>query len=420
MRFLLFLLAGLAPAMAGNLTQDLSQWKLWSQRAETAPRAWTDAQDGGTLALSGASNASAYGGWTRRVDAIVPGQWYRLTAHYRTSALDNEDQHVVARLDWQTAQARRAGQPDYATRVGETSGWREVELLAPAPANAAAVTVELLFGHAPQATVYWSSIALEPVQAPAPRKVRIATVNLRPRNTRSSAESVARFVELVESRVDRADLIVLPEAITLIGTPFVYTEVAEPVPGPTTQRLGGLAAGKSAYLVAGILEREGATVYNTAVLIGRKGELVGHYRKVYLPREEIEGGITPGSDFPVFQTDFGRLGMMICWDVQYTDPARALALRRAEVIAMPIAGGNQTLAKARAIENQLFLVSSGYDFPSQVIDPAGEAIALAAERPGVAFAEIDLNRRYTDPWLGRMRDRYFHEVRLDLPVGSRP
>ena len=87
---------------------------------------------------------------------------------------------------------------------------------------------------------------------------------------------------------------------------------------------------------------------------------------------------------------------------------------------MPIAGGNQILAKARAIENQLFLVSSGYDFPSQVIDPDGEVIAQAAERPGVAFAEIDLNRRYTEPWLGRMRDRYFHEVRLDLPVSPRP
>ena len=420
MRFLLFLVAGWLPAMAENLTEDLSQWKLWSQRAETAPRAWTDTKGGGTLALSGGSNASAYGGWTRRVNAIIPGQWYRLTALYRTAALDNEDQHVVARLDWQTAEAKRAGQPDYGTCVGETSGWRKVELLAPAPAHVAAVTVELLFGHAPQATVYWSAITLEPVEAPAPRKVRIATVNLRPRDTKSAADSVARFVEFVESRVDRADLIVLPEAMTLVGTPFVYTDVAEPVPGPTTQRLGKLAVVKSAYIVAGILEREGASVYNTAVLIGRKGELVGRYRKVYLPREEIEGGITPGSDFPVFQTDFGRLGMMICWDVQYTDPARALALQRAEVIAMPIAGGNQILAQARAIENQLFLVSSGYDFPSQIIDPVGEVIAHAAERPGIAFAEIDLNRRYTEPWLGRMRDRYFHEVRLDLPVSPRP
>ena len=242
-----------------------------------------------------------------------------------------------------------------------------MELLAPAAGGAAAVTVELLFGHAPQATVYWSGITLERAEAPAPRMVRIATINLRPHNTKSSAESVARFAELVKSRVDRPDLIVLPEAITLVGTPFVYTEVAESVPGPTTKRLGDLAIAKNAYIVAGILEREGAAVYNTAVLIGRKGELVGRYRKVYLPREEIEGGLTPGSDFPVFQTDFGRLGMMICWDVQYTDPARALALRRAEVIAMPIAGGNQTLAKARAIENQIFLVSSGYDFPSQVV-----------------------------------------------------
>jgi predicted amidohydrolase len=97
--------------------------------------------------------------------------------------------------------------------------------------------------------------------------------------------------------------------------------------------------------------------------IDRAGNLIGKYRKVYLPREEIEGGLSPGSDYPVFRTDFGKVGLMICWDVQYADPARALALRGAEMILMPIWGGNQTLGKARAIENRVFLISSGYDYP---------------------------------------------------------
>ena len=73
------------------------------------------------------------------------------------------------------------------------------------------------------------------------------------------------------------------------------------------------------------MEREGTAIYNTAVLIDRDGLLVGKYRKVNLPYDEFEDGITPGSDYPVFQTDFGKVGMMICWDSQFPDAARALA-----------------------------------------------------------------------------------------------
>jgi predicted amidohydrolase len=146
---------------------------------------------------------------------------------------------------------------------------------------------------------------------------------------------------------------------------------------------------------------------------------VGKYRKIYLPREEVEGGLTPGHSYPVFDTDFGRMGLMICWDLQYADPARALALGGAELIAIPIAGGSQTLGHARAIENHVFLVSSGYDYPTEIVDPDGKTLSVAPEKPGAATAVIDLNHRYTEPWLGHMRDRYFHELRTDVPLTQR-
>ena len=69
---------------------------------------------------------------------------------------------------------------------------------------------------------------------------------------------------------------------------------------------------------------------------------------------------------------------MICWDVQYADPARGLALRGAEMILMPIWGGNEALGKARAIENQVFLVTSGYDYPNYAVDPDGGVLAHRA------------------------------------------
>ena len=159
-------------------------------------------------------------------------------------------------------------------------------------------------------------------------------------------------------------MILLPEGITVVGTGKSFADVAETVPGPTTQRLGELARKHNSYIVAGLYEREGPAIYNTAVLIDREGNVAGKYRKVQLPYEEIEGGLTPGNDYPVFQTDFGTVGLMICYDSQFAEPAQALAGRGAEIIFMPIWGGIETLARARAIENKVFLVSSGYDFPA--------------------------------------------------------
>jgi predicted amidohydrolase len=91
--------------------------------------------------------------------------------------------------------------------------------------------------------------------------------------------------------------------------------------------------------LAGLTERDGPVDYNTAVLIDRHGRVAGKYRKVHLPREEIEGGLTPGGAYPVFDTDFGRIGMMICWDGEYVDSARALAIQGAEILFVPAAGG---------------------------------------------------------------------------------
>jgi predicted amidohydrolase len=165
--------------------------------------------------------------------------------------------------------------------------------------------------------------------------------------------------------------------------------------------------------VAGIYEREGPAIYNTAVLIDRAGNVAGKYRKVYLPREEVEAGLTPGNDYPVFRTDFGTVGIMICYDVFFADPARALALKGAEMILMPIWGGDETLAKARAIENRVFLVASGYDHPTYIMDPDGERLSVGP-RPGAAVATIDLNKRYMEKWLGEMKARRPKELRVDV------
>jgi len=393
-------------------------WTTWSARAETAPRVFVDAEHyrtrTGSLAISGNSNVAEHGGWERRIPGVTAGAWYRFVAYYRTEAVPCESWQVVARLDWRTAAGSRAGEPDYVYRATREGAWTKVRLEAQAPQNASAVTLQLYLSNAPQATVWWDDIALEEIPEPAPRKATVASINLRPASTGSSAESVRQFVQAAGAVREQTDIILLPEGITIIGTGKTFADVAETIPGATTARLGELARAKSSYVAAGIYEREGAAIYNTAVLIDRTGKLLGKYRKVYLPREEIENGLTPGADYPVFRTDFGTVGLMICYDVMFADPARALASKGAEIVLMPIWGGDETLAKARAIENKVFLIASGYDHPTYIMDPEGERLSVAQKPGTAAVATIDLNKRYWETHLGDMHGRRMKELRLDV------
>jgi predicted amidohydrolase len=245
-----------------------------------------------------------------------------------------------------------------------------------------------------------------------PRKVKVASVNHRPRNTKSARDNLEQFAKLIdEAGAAKADIVCLPEAITVIGRGSDYLGNAEPIPGgPSTEFLGEVARRNNLYIVAGLMERDGKAAYNTAVLIGRDGKYLGKYRKVCLPASEYNGGLAPGSEYPIFDTDFGKVGIMICWDVSYPEVSRELAVRGAELILMPIWGGNETLCKARAIENQIPLVISSYDLRSAIYDSAGEAKAQAKDTSScVVYADFNLAEAMNWKWSGHWRDRIWIE-----------
>ncbi len=279
------------------------------------------------------------------------------------------------------------------------------------PAGVSRARLELHLRWTEDGEVRWKGVDFRESSPPPPRRVKLATVYHRPRGTASPKESRERFSWFVEQAAARgADIVCLPEGITVVGSALTYAQAAEAVPGPTTAFLGDLARRLHVWVVAGLYERSGARIYNTAVLVGRDGTLVGRYRKMSLPDEEIEGGITPGADTPVFDTDFGRVGLMICWDSSYAEVARSLATRGAEVILMPIWGGEETLVQARAVENQVYIVASGYDFRSGVFDRRGQRIADARADPDLVVAEVDLSVPTVWPWLGFWRARIGHEA----------
>jgi predicted amidohydrolase len=297
--------------------------------------------------------------------------------------------------------ATALAEPEFPTTKGTTAtGWTEMSDTYRAPARATQAVVELHLRWAPGGTVRWSGVTLTETTPPTPRMVRLATVHFRPQGGKTPAGNCRLYEPLIaQAARQKADLVVLGETLTYYGLGKSFAEVAEPIPGPSTAYFGRLAQQHNLYLVAGLVERAGPLIYNVAVLIGPDGKVVGKYRKTSLPRSEIESGITPGHEYPVFETRFGKVGMMVCYDGFFPEVARQLANRGAEVIAWPVWGCNPLLARARACENHVYVVSSTYEdisrnwMMSAVFDHEGETIALAKEWGTVAVAEVDLDRR---------------------------
>lgn len=410
----MILMASAFPLAAHEENGNREEWQIWAPRLEQRP-AGIKLPDG-SLILTAAAAPAAFGGWVKSVKGIQPGLWFRFEAEYQVEGLTRPRNQVLVRLEWKNTRWERVGEPEYAWREEAAGPWTRVWEEVQAPPGAVNAELQLWLYDAALGAVVFRNPAVELSEAPTPRKVRLAALNYRPPTpAKGAAANVEALAQLARTQLRQpVDLLVFGEGVTVVGSPLSYAEVAEPADGYTARILGELAREKKTWIVAGIYEREGDFLYNTAILLNREGKLAGKYRKVMLPREEIERGLHPGHQLPVFDTDFGRLGILICYDVFFAEPARLLAQQGAEVVAMPIWGGNEWLAKARSIEGRFHLVASGYDHPTYIQDPQGERLAAAPANGALAYTEIDLSQSQRERWLGDMRARRMRETRTDL------
>jgi predicted amidohydrolase len=225
-----------------------------------------------------------------------------------------------------------------------------------------------------------------------------------------------------EAGRDQPDLIVLPEVFVDLGcSKWDYDALAEEVPGPLFDTVAARAKQYGCYICCPMVHREGGHVYNAVVLIDRKGEPIGEYTKYYPTIWEMDGGIAPGQNVPVFTTDFGRLGIAICFDLNFWDVGHALKAAGSEIIAFcsMYRGGFQLRAWAYVLRQ--FIVSATPRENSMIIDPLGRVLAESSDYGRIISQRINLDTEvvhidFNQEGVRKAKAKYGN--RLDLVVHS--
>ena len=194
-----------------------------------------------------------------------------------------------------------------------------------------------------------------------------------------------------------------------------FPELAQRIPGPTVNLIAQRASELGVHVAFGMVSKEKveSILYNTAVLIGPDGDIVGQYNKMHLRGEE-RLAFRPGYRYPILETGFGQVGLLISWDLAFPEVARSLALDGAELLivcanwAQPDAEEWRTYVLARALENSLFVAAANrvgeeytYSFfgDSMVVGPRGELHgSVDQDVEGYTVARIDLDqvRKYRE------------------------
>lgn len=224
-------------------------------------------------------------------------------------------------------------------------------------------------------------------------------------------------------------------------------DLAEPIPGPSTELYGNIAKECGIVLVTSLFERRAAGLYhNTAVVFDKDGSIAGKYRKMQIPDDPAyyeKFYFTPGDlGFHPIQTSLGKLGVMVCWDQWYPEGARLMALQGAEILIYPTAIGWestdtaeekqrqltawQTVQRGHAVANGIPVVAvnrcgheedpsgqtSGIDFwgHSFVAGPQGEILSEADTNPTTLIVDVDMKRcENVRRWWPFLRDRRIEE-----------
>ncbi|MBN1291967.1 MAG: carbon-nitrogen hydrolase family protein [Candidatus Latescibacteria bacterium] len=254
------------------------------------------------------------------------------------------------------------------------------------------------------AHVFFFSGEIYAQQNTLPREVWVATVTLTaefesPKDTIGDAveDRINRMLKRMEEVVPyNPDIICLSEVFAHTGIRNLpaFPERAEEVPGPIVKKFAAFARAHNCYVICPIYTRKGNIVYNSAVLIDRKGKVVGQYDKINPTEGEIDSGISPGPvDPPVFKTDFGTIGMQICFDANWPENWRKLKEAGAEIVFWPSAFAGGSMLNTLAANNSYYIVACTRHEPARIVDVTGVDICSTGRLQSWVCTPLNLDKK---------------------------
>ncbi len=241
-------------------------------------------------------------------------------------------------------------------------------------------------------------------------------------------KNLRKAEEMIREAANNSRIIALPEMFNCPYENKAFPEYAEKYPGETTQMLSSLAKELDIYLFGGsIPELDNGSIYNTSYIFNRKGDLIGKHRKIHLFDIDIEDGIRfkesdtlgKGDRITVVDTEFGPIGVAICYDMRFPELIRLMVMKGARIIIVPAAFNMTTgpahwdlTLRARALDNQVYYaavsparnIKAAYHAygHSALVSPWGEILNQAGEKETILYGEIDMN--------------YLEKIRTQLPL----
>jgi len=195
----------------------------------------------------------------------------------------------------------------------------------------------------------------------------------------------------------KPDLVCLPEAFSSAGVPREHiAQVAESLPGPTTDAAASRARKNGCYVICPLVTQRDGLYWNSAVVIDRQGAILGIYDKLHPVTSSsdyttFEEGTQPGSTAPVFDLDFGRVGIQICFDIQFAFGWKSLAEQGARMVFWPSAYNGGFPLQAYAWQYHYYVVSAVHENKARIIDPCGSVLAETDALMNLICREINLD-----------------------------
>lgn len=256
-----------------------------------------------------------------------------------------------------------------------------------------------------------------------PREVWIASISQMGMTAESSEEMVEMILQIMSGlKTKSPDIICLPEvfATSNINKNYTLDEKVQ-VSLNAIEKMSAFSKSNSCYIVCPVYTSENGAVFNSAVIIDRQGKNTGEYHKIHLTEGEISMGLTPGNlTPPVFETDFGTIGVQICFDLLWDDGWKNLRDQGAEIVFLPSAFPGGQMVNAKAWQHKYVVVSSTRKHTSKICDITGaEVYKTGIWNPGLICAPVNLEKAFLHLWpyvrrFPEIQKKYGRDVRITI------